>query len=189
MWWAWPLAWVHSPWRVTMTNISLWAWKGVQQMKKSKTTATAKVERIVGSAYFHTRINLTPHIGTRRPTFSEQKVSNQFLNGLQWPKKNGSFDQTLKKYLISGCCRQICPSVYLSLPSMRTTACLPLLYDISVSHSAELCPGIVPAWAAQQRWRAELFFMATPILKVEIEWRARSTTFQPCFELICRSRI
>ena len=31
---------VHSPYSVTTTNISLWLWKGIQQMKKATTTAT-----------------------------------------------------------------------------------------------------------------------------------------------------
>ena len=31
---------LHSPYRVTSTNISLWVWKGLQQKKKAKTTAT-----------------------------------------------------------------------------------------------------------------------------------------------------
>ena len=41
-WWATPLALVQVPFRVTMTNIKRWAWKGVQQTKKTKTTATEK---------------------------------------------------------------------------------------------------------------------------------------------------
>ena len=40
-WWAFPVAVVHLPFMVTMTNISRWAWNGVQQTKKTSTTATS----------------------------------------------------------------------------------------------------------------------------------------------------
>ena len=38
-WVCWSVS-VHSPYRVTTTNSSLWLWKGIQQMKKATTTAT-----------------------------------------------------------------------------------------------------------------------------------------------------
>ena len=38
-WWANPFVVVQLPWRVTITNISLWAWNGVQQTKNTNTTA------------------------------------------------------------------------------------------------------------------------------------------------------
>ena len=47
-WWALPVVWVHAifPWSVTITNMSLWAWKGVQHTKNTTTTLTEKINYI-----------------------------------------------------------------------------------------------------------------------------------------------